>query len=114
MADHPDFAAAEDAASGDISRALLQFMLAATPNNTLEEEILANPHEFIPDIRVSFQHHMSEQPFFTVDNVPDTVNPVKGRLAFVQVPQGDSTTLQLVFKVYFIFTQSALFIDLCF
>ena len=39
MADHPDFAAAEDAASGDISRALLQFMLAATPNDTLEEEI---------------------------------------------------------------------------
>ena len=108
MADHPDFAAAEDAASGDISRALLQFMLAATPNDTLEEEILANPHKFIPDMHVSFQHHMTEQPFFTVDNVPDTVNPVKGRLAFVQVPQGDSTTLQRVYKVRSLFARSQL------
>ncbi|CDO68520.1 hypothetical protein BN946_scf184998.g17 [Trametes cinnabarina] len=99
LADHPDFAAAEDAASGDISRALLQFMLAATPNAELQAQILDNPKKFIPEMRVSFQHHHhTDQPFFTVENVPDTVNPVKGRLAFVQVPQGDSTTLQLVYK----------------
>ncbi|KAH9849143.1 Fungalysin metallopeptidase-domain-containing protein [Lenzites betulinus] len=98
MMGHPDLAAAEDAATGDISRALLQFMLAASPNDDLQLEILDNPAKFLPKMDVSFQHHMSEQPFFTVDNVPDAVNPVKGRLAFVQVPDGRSTTLQLVFK----------------
>ncbi|KAI0822155.1 Fungalysin metallopeptidase-domain-containing protein [Trametes gibbosa] len=98
MQGHPDFAASEDAASGDIARALLQFMLAATSNDALQLEILENPGQFVPDMHVSFQHHMSQQPVFTVDNVPDTVSPVKGRLAFVQVPDGDSTSLKLVYK----------------
>ncbi|KAL7278061.1 hypothetical protein ACG7TL_008025 [Trametes sanguinea] len=99
MADRPDFASAEDAASGDINRALLQFMLAATPNAELEAQILEDPKKFLPEMRVSFQHHHhTNQPFFTVENVPDTVNPVKGRLAFVQVPEGDATKLQLVYK----------------
>ncbi|KAI0667448.1 Fungalysin metallopeptidase-domain-containing protein [Trametes maxima] len=93
-----EFAAAEDVAAGDISRALLRFMLSATPDHQVESEILENPSKFTSEMQVSFQHHLSEQPFFTVENVPDTVNPVKGRLAFVQVPQGDSTVLQLVYK----------------
>ena len=52
-------------------------------------------------MRVSFEHHLAgdHPPSFTVENVPDAVNPVKGRLAFVQVPTGDTTTLQLVWKV---------------
>lgn len=99
LAQDPEFSATEDVASGDISRALLQFMLAATPSEDLQQEIMDDPSKFIPKMRVSFEHHMSEQPFFTIENAPDAVNPVKGRLAFVQVPEGDSTTLQLVFKV---------------
>ncbi|KAL1942240.1 hypothetical protein VTO73DRAFT_6304 [Trametes versicolor] len=98
MAQDPEFSAAEDVASGDISRALLQFMLAATPSEDLQQEIMDDPSKFIPKMRVSFEHHMSEQPFFTIENAPDAINPVKGRLAFIQVPEGDSTTLQLVFK----------------
>ena len=38
---------------------------------------------------------------FTVDNVPDTINPVKAKLAYIQVPSqgGQSTDLHLVWKV---------------
>jgi len=39
-----------------------------------------------------------EQPFFMIDNVPDTVNPVKARLAYVQVTNGDKTELVLTYK----------------
>lgn len=99
MAQDIEFSAAEDVASRDISRALLQFMLAATPSEDLQQEIMDDPSKFIPKMHVSFEHHMSEQPFFTIENAPDAVNPVKGRLAFIQVPEGNSTTLQLVFKV---------------
>ncbi|EJF60844.1 hypothetical protein DICSQDRAFT_106906 [Dichomitus squalens LYAD-421 SS1] len=100
MSESPDFANAEDAASGDVTRALLQFMIAATPNEELSAEMLGNTGKYISDMRVTFEHHLAgdHPPTFTVDNVPDAVNPVKGRLAFVQVPNGDATSLQLVWK----------------
>ncbi|KAI0699520.1 Fungalysin metallopeptidase-domain-containing protein [Cerioporus squamosus] len=100
MADHPDFAAVEDYASSDVTKALLQFMIAATPNQELSAELIGNPGKFLPEMRVTFEHHLAgnHPPSFTVENVPDAVNPVKGRLAFVQVPTGDTTTLQLVWK----------------
>ena len=62
--------------------------------------MLGNTSTYISDIRVTFEHHLTgdHPPSFTVENVPDAVNPVKGRLAFVQVPNGDTTTLQLVWK----------------
>ena len=101
MSQHPHFSADEDHASADVTRALLQFMLAATPKESLSAEIMENPGKFLPDMHVTFEHHLAgdHPPSFTVENVPDAVNPVKGRLAFVQVPQGDSTSLQLVWKV---------------
>ena len=37
--------------------------------------------------------HAGDHPqSFTVENVPDAVNPVKSRLAFIQVPNDDATT----------------------
>ncbi|KAI1789881.1 Fungalysin metallopeptidase-domain-containing protein [Ganoderma leucocontextum] len=100
MAESPDFASAEDAASGDVTRALLQFMIAATPSEELSAEMLANTAKYLADMGVTFEHHLTGErtPTFTVDNVPDAVNPVKGRLAFVQVPNGDETALSLVWK----------------
>lgn len=101
MASHHDFAVDGDQASTYITRALLQFMLAATPNAALSTEILQNPGKFLPDMHVTFEHHFAgdHPPTFTIENVPNAVSPVKGRQAFVQVPSGDSTTLQLVWKV---------------
>ena len=96
----PDFASAEDAASGDVTRALLQFMIAATPSEDMSAEMLANTAKYLSGMRVTFEHHLTGEhaPTFTVENVPDAVNPVKGRLAFVQVPNGDETALSLVWK----------------
>ena len=37
-----------------------------------------------------------------VSNVPDAVSPVKAKAAFIQVPNGDSMALELVWKVRFL------------
>ena len=37
-------------------------------------------------------HAGDHPPSFTVENVPDAVNPVKGRLAFIQGLNYDATT----------------------
>ena len=101
LSGHPDFTAASDAASVDVTRALLQFMVQATPNQDLAFNILGEPSKYLSDMRVVFEHHLAgdHAPTFTVENVPDAVNPVKGRLAFVQVPAGEETVLKLVWKV---------------
>ena len=90
----------------DCRPALLKFMATATPDSRVASNILNH-----------FSHHknaMSVTPAnyftsstgehsieFTVDNVPDTVNPVKAKLAYIQVPSqdGESTDLHLVWKV---------------
>ena len=90
----------------DCRPALLKFMATATPDSRVASDILNH-----------FSHHkdaMSVTPAnyftssngehsieFTVDNVPDTVNPVKAKLAYIQVPSKDgvNTDLHLVWKV---------------
>ncbi|KAF9446319.1 extracellular elastinolytic metallo proteinase [Macrolepiota fuliginosa MF-IS2] len=89
----------------DFRPALLQFMVAATPNRELAEDIMNNYQHHINKMAISDESHFapsdeSSHVQFKVDNVPDAVNPVKARLAYIQVPNegGDATELQLVWK----------------
>lgn len=90
----------------DIAPALLQFMIAATPNQDVINDILGNYEEYLEGLDIApqldgFAPTDDESLTFYVYNVPDTVNPVKGTLAYVQVPnkRGDGTDLNLVYKV---------------
>jgi len=90
--------------SADLRPALLQFMIAATPKSHVVNDILANYDEHLDKMSVTGSHHFAptdDPVHLFVDNVPDTVNPVKAHLAYVQVPtkDGRSTELQLVWKV---------------
>lgn len=86
----------------DPSQALLQFMIAATPENSLADDIIRHPQKYLEQMSVVPQQHLvgNDRVAHTtlIHNVPDTVNPVKARMAFVQVPHGDSTALELVWK----------------
>lgn len=102
---HPQLPASLTSDPSDFRPALLQFMLAATPNRELVKDITENYQQHIDKMDVSDESHFapgdeSSQIQFKVDNVPDAVNPVKARLAYVQVPNeaGDATELQLVWK----------------
>ncbi|KAF8906996.1 Fungalysin metallopeptidase-domain-containing protein [Gymnopilus junonius] len=89
----------------DFRPALLKFMATATPDPKLalditdrfehhrDSMIITPTSHFAP----SLGEHSVE---FTVDNVPDSVNPVKAKLAYIQVPNkaGDMTELHLVWK----------------
>lgn len=100
MMRHADFATEEDSL-GDPSRALLQFMIAATPNEGLAQEMMANPKAYLEKMSASWEtHFVGGHGVITamVDNVPDTVNAVKAKVSFVQVPKGESTSLELVWK----------------
>jgi extracellular elastinolytic metalloproteinase len=87
---------------GDSKRALLQFMIAATPNDQVLQDILSRYDDHLERMTSSFEvsfvgdhQNMVEH----IDNVPDAVNPVKAKLAYVQVPKGEKTILNLVWKV---------------
>ncbi|KAI0085233.1 extracellular elastinolytic metallo proteinase [Irpex rosettiformis] len=85
----------------DPSQALLQFMIAATPEHSLAEDIIHNPQQYLEKMTVVPQDSLvqGDRSYSRlVHNVPDAVNPVKARVAFVQVPHGDSTSLELVWK----------------
>jgi extracellular elastinolytic metalloproteinase len=98
--------AAEDSVSftggvGDSKRALLQFMIAATPKENLSYDILDRYDDYLAGMTSSFEAHLvgdHKSMVEHIDNVPDTVNPVKAKLAYVQVPKGDKTVLHLVWK----------------
>ena len=101
MASHDAFANQEDA-MGDPTRALLQFMIAATPNKTLAEELMADPAAHLEKMQSTWETHFvggHSVISALVSNVPDTVSPVKAKAAFIQVPNGDSMALELVWKV---------------
>jgi len=87
---------------GDMRPALLQFMVAATPNAEVVTDILSKYDQHLEKMTMSGVTHFApgnDQIDFLVDNVPDTVNPVKARLAYVQVPTNDgSTELTVVWK----------------
>lgn len=87
----------------DFRPALLQFMVAATPNDDVVNDILGN-----------FDSHMDRMVItptsafapsggsveFLVDQVPDAINPVKAKMAYVQVLDvDDEMQLTLVWKV---------------
>jgi extracellular elastinolytic metalloproteinase len=91
----------------DCRPALLKFMATATPDSRLASDILnhfslhkdamaVTPSNYFTS-PISGEHSVE----FTVDNVPDTVNPVKAKLAYIQVPSqdGKNTELHLVWKV---------------
>ncbi|KAJ7207957.1 extracellular elastinolytic metallo proteinase, partial [Mycena pura] len=87
----------------DPRAALLQFMVAATPSDRTVNDILNNyDAHFARMTQYSESNHFapSDEPLYIlVDNVPDTVNPVKAKLAYVQVPgKDDSVHLSLVWK----------------
>ncbi|KAF9524809.1 extracellular elastinolytic metallo proteinase [Crepidotus variabilis] len=97
----PDNLSSDD----DFRPALLKFMATATPSTAVATDILENFENHRDAMEVTPVNHLThdegEQPFeFTVDNVPDAVNPVKAKLAYIQVPNaaGDGTELQLVWK----------------
>lgn len=87
---------------GDAKRALLQFMIAATPKSEVVQDILSRYDEHLASMTSMMQtslvgdHNIMEE---IIDNVPDAVNPVKAKLAYVQVPKGGKTVLNLVWKV---------------
>ncbi|KAF5347213.1 hypothetical protein D9758_011045 [Tetrapyrgos nigripes] len=97
--------------SADLRPALLQFMIAATPNTEVADGILGKYDEHLEKMTVSSSPHFAPTDAINhmfVDNVPDTVNPVKAHLAYVQVPakmvKPLSSTLsgRLVFTLFLI------------
>jgi len=86
----------------DPRHALLQFMIAATPEDHMVQDILSKYDSYIDGMTSHMESRFvggeTHSPVEVVHNVPDTVNPVKARLAYVQVPDGDSTHLDLVWK----------------
>ena len=87
---------------GDVRAALLQFMIAATPNDV--NDILSKYDEYLEGMTVGPIDHLtsSDEPSLSfIDNVPDTVNPVRASMGWIQVPgaDGTSTDLKLVWRV---------------
>lgn len=100
MASNAEFASAGDSI-GDPHQPLLQFMIAATPRGELADDLMTNPTKYLKDMSTSWQMDFTGSNGalnVMIENVPDTVNPVKARTAFVQVPHGESTALELVWK----------------
>ncbi|KAI5121545.1 hypothetical protein M0805_002604 [Coniferiporia weirii] len=93
-------------AKGDLGSArdaVLTFMMAATPDTALSEDILTNFDNYLEQIsstvETTFSPEGSSRTVETVFDVPDAVNPVKAHHAYVQVPNGDRTELTLVWKL---------------
>ncbi|KAF7760739.1 hypothetical protein Agabi119p4_10148 [Agaricus bisporus var. burnettii] len=101
---HPQLPASLTSDSSDFRPALLQFMLAATPNRELAQDITENYQKHIDDMLISDESHFAPGDEatvqFKVDNVPDAVNPAKARLAYIQLPSklDGAMELQLVWK----------------
>jgi len=87
----------------DCRPALLKFMATATPDSRVASDILnhfSHHKDAMTVTPVNYFTSATGSVEFTVDNVPDTVNPVKAKLAYIQVPSqdGESTDLHLVWK----------------
>ena len=85
--------------------ALLKFMATATPDSGLASDILNNTPKYLDALTITPVHHFSPDggahaPEFLVEDVPDAVNPVKAKLAYIQVPSADGvgTELELVWQ----------------
>ncbi|KAF9267163.1 extracellular elastinolytic metallo proteinase [Marasmius fiardii PR-910] len=87
----------------DPRSALLQFMIAATPKDEVVNDILGNYERYIDKMTFSDLSHLvpvDEPSSLFIQDVPETVNPVKAHLAYIQVPSkdGQSVDLNLVWK----------------
>ncbi|KAF8530045.1 Fungalysin metallopeptidase-domain-containing protein [Hysterangium stoloniferum] len=85
----------------DPRMAAVMFMIAATPSSTLADDIAARLAEYVSRVSLTPSHHLQDNggPTYTLDGVPDTVNPVKAHMAYIQVPNGPFTQLKLVWKL---------------
>ncbi|KAH9475195.1 Extracellular metalloproteinase MEP [Psilocybe cubensis] len=99
----PEFTNTDDIA--DFRPALLKFMATATPNSKVAADIINRFDHHKDSMLVTPISHFAPSAGqhaieFTADNVPDSVNPVKAKLAYVQVPNEarDGTELHLVWK----------------
>lgn len=87
----------------DPRSALLQFMIAATPNGAIVEEILSNHDQIIEDMTSWFEAHLvgDENAVLVemINNVPDATSPVKAKPVYIQLPDGDKTMLMQAWRV---------------
>ena len=91
------------------ARAALSFMIAAAPDSSLSDNIVANFDALLAGISITTETHFvghseggSEHANIIefLHNVPGTVGPVRARLAYVQTPENDChTKLALVWKL---------------
>ncbi|KAI0028213.1 Fungalysin metallopeptidase-domain-containing protein [Vararia minispora EC-137] len=94
MAQSPQFAGEQGVF--DPRAPLLQFMIAATPNSEVVEDIKANWDKYVNGMPSMFEHHLiGEHNIMTeiIHDVPGAVSPVKAKPVYVQLPDGDKTTL---------------------
>ncbi|KAI9447207.1 extracellular elastinolytic metallo proteinase [Lactarius psammicola] len=77
--------------------ALLQFMVAATPNDAVVANILNNHDQIVAGMTSWFEPHLvgdsSAVLVEMINNVPDAVSPVKAKPVYIQLPDGDKTML---------------------
>jgi extracellular elastinolytic metalloproteinase len=86
----------------DPRAALLHFMAIATPNEKVVEDIMTRFQDIVDNMSSSIETHFVGSHGVMVeifDNVPDAVSPVKTKLVYTQVPEGDATVLRLVWRV---------------
>ncbi len=87
----------------DPRSALLQFMIAATPNDAVVATILNNHDEIISDMTSWFEPHLvggnNAVLVEMIDKVPDAVSPVKAKPVYIQLPDGDKTMLIQAWRV---------------
>jgi extracellular elastinolytic metalloproteinase len=82
-------------------QALLAFMVTASPDAKLSEDLRKDSTKYINQMTMSVEHELlgTGSSYQIIDNVPGAVSPVKARMAYVQVPKGEETILTPVFKV---------------
>ena len=85
--------------------ALLEFMVHATPSADLASTIHSSPREYLDKMSLTMAHHLHNvdapaSVTFEVSGVPDAIDKVRGRLAWMQVPKADGGEmgLELVWK----------------
>ncbi|KAF9652520.1 hypothetical protein BDM02DRAFT_3183556 [Thelephora ganbajun] len=100
--DLPDKFLPKDHKLEDPRHALLQFMIAATPEDHMVQDILSRYDDYINRMSSYMDNKFvggeTHIPIELIHNVPEAVNPVKARLAYIQVPDGNSAHLDLVWK----------------
>ncbi|KAH9174621.1 extracellular elastinolytic metallo proteinase [Lactarius sanguifluus] len=80
-----------------MNSALLQFVIAATPNDAVVASILNNHDQIIAGMTSWFEPQLvgdhDAVRVEMINNVPDAVSPVKAKPVYIQLPDGDKTML---------------------